>query len=114
MTSVDCLFCRIASGKIPSSRVAESEFCLAFRDINPAAPQHVLVIPKGHVADSLAQLEDNEVLTDMMKLIRQVAKVEGLEAGWRLVTNVGDDGGQTIHHLHFHLLGGRRMSWPPG
>jgi histidine triad (HIT) family protein len=114
MSSVDCLFCRVASGETPSSRVAESELCLAFRDINPAAPLHVLVIPKGHVADSLAQLEDNEVLTDMMRLVREVARNEELEAGWRLVTNVGADGGQTIPHLHFHLLGGRRMSWPPG
>jgi histidine triad (HIT) family protein len=114
MSSVACLFCRIVSGEIPSSRVAESGLSLAFRDINPAAPQHVLVIPKAHVADSLAQLEDNEVLNDMMKMVQDVARTEGLEAGWRLVANVGPDGGQTVSHLHFHLLGGRKMSWPPG
>ncbi|MEX0946963.1 MAG: histidine triad nucleotide-binding protein [Acidimicrobiia bacterium] len=114
MSSVDCLFCRIVSGEIPSSRVAESSLSMAFRDINPAAPRHVLVIPKAHVADSLAELDDNEVLTDMMGMVQDVAQSEGLEPGWRLVANVGPDGGQTVPHLHFHLLGGRKMSWPPG
>lgn len=114
MSSVDCLFCRVVTGEIPSIRVAESDLSLAFRDTNPAAPQHVLVIPKAHVADSLADLEDDGVLIDLVRLVRDVARSEGLDAGWRLVSNVGDDGGQTIHHLHLHVLGGRRMSWPPG
>jgi len=114
MTPADCLFCRIVAGEIPSDRVAETEVSLAFRDINPVAPQHVLIIPKKHVADSLADLDDPWALADLVQLAREVAKADEFKEGWRLVSNIGSDGGQTVPHLHFHLLGGRKMKWPPG
>jgi histidine triad (HIT) family protein len=114
MTQADCLFCRIVSGEVPSDRVAETEISLAFRDINPVAPQHVLVVPKRHVADSLADLDDPVILADMTQLVREIARGDELAGGWRLVTNIGADGGQTVPHLHLHLLGGRKMKWPPG
>lgn len=114
MTQADCLFCRIVSGEIPSDRVAETEISLAFRDINPVAPQHVLVVPKRHVADSLADLDDPVILADMTQLVRKIALGDEFAGGWRLVTNIGADGGQTVPHLHLHLLGGRKMKWPPG
>lgn len=112
----DCLFCKIADGSIPAERVAETESVLAFRDINPAAPTHILLIPKRHIADSAAQLqiEHGPVLAELFELAAQVAVSEQLEKGWRLVTNVGAGAGQTVFHLHVHLLGGRPLSWPPG
>jgi len=112
----DCLFCRIASGAIPSTKVAESKHALAFRDLNPQAPTHVLLIPKQHVADSAADLgaAHAEVLADLFALAAKVARAEKLTGGWRLVANVGGDAGQSVFHLHFHLLGGRLMGWPPG
>jgi histidine triad (HIT) family protein len=112
----DCLFCRIARGEIPAQKVAESELTLAFRDISPQAPTHVLLIPKRHAADSAAapSAADATLLADLFALAARVAREEKLERGWRLVTNVGADGGQTVPHLHFHLLGGRAMQWPPG
>lgn len=112
----DCLFCRIARGEIPATRVAENDHALAFRDIAPQAPSHVLIIPKTHLADSAAQLgaSQSAALGALFELAAQVARQEKLENGWRLVTNVGPDGGQTVGHLHFHLLGGRAMQWPPG
>lgn len=111
-----CLFCKIAEGSIPSDRVAETERVLAFRDINPAAPTHVLLIPKEHVADSAAQLrgEHGELLTELFELAARIAADEQLEKGWRLVTNVGAGAGQSVFHLHVHLLGGRPLGWPPG
>jgi histidine triad (HIT) family protein len=113
---VDCLFCKIAEGSIPSERVAETEQILAFRDINPAAPTHVLLIPKAHVADSAAQLEveHGAMLAELFALAASIAEDEQLEDGWRLVTNVGAGAGQSVFHLHVHLLGGRSLSWPPG
>lgn len=112
----DCLFCRIAEGSIPSERVAETESVLAFRDINPAAPTHILLIPKDHVADSAAQLqpEHGPMLAELFSLAARVAADEQLDRGWRLVTNVGVGAGQSVFHLHVHLLGGRTLSWPPG
>lgn len=112
----DCLFCRIAAGGIPAERVDESEHALAFRDIHPQAPTHVLLIPKRHVAASAAELGPDHaaLLGDLFALAARIAEREGLEKGWRLVTNVGEHGGQTVHHLHFHLLGGRALGWPPG
>ena len=111
----DCLFCKIAEGKIPANRVYEDEVCLAFPDINPQAPTHVLVIPKVHV-DSLAAAEDGhtELLGKMLAAAAEIAQRLGLERGYRVVVNTGNDGGQTVHHLHLHVLGGRHMSWPPG
>jgi histidine triad (HIT) family protein len=111
-----CLFCHIADGSIPCDRVAETERVLAFRDINPAAPTHVLLIPKEHVADSAAQLnsEHGALLIELFELAARVAADEKLNHGWRLVTNVGAGAGQSIFHLHVHLLGGRPLGWPPG
>jgi histidine triad (HIT) family protein len=112
----ECLFCRIASGAIPCDRVAETEHVLAFRDIQPQAPTHVLLIPKSHVADSAAAVgaEHDTLLAEMFVLAAKIAAAEGLARGWRLVTNVGEDGGQSVPHLHLHLLGGRALGWPPG
>ena len=112
----DCLFCKIAEGSNPAERVAETDQVLAFRDINPAAPTHVLLIPKLHVADSAGQLgsEHGPMLAELFALAARVAEDEGLEDGWRLVTNVGAGAGQSVFHLHVHLLGGRGLGWPPG
>jgi len=112
----DCLFCKIAAGTIPSDRVAETAHVLAFRDIQPQAPTHVLLIPKTHVADSAAGIGAGHaaLLAELFALAAKIAADEGLERGWRLVTNVGDEGGQSVNHLHLHLLGGRAMGWPPG
>ena len=111
----DCLFCRIVKGEIPATKVAESSDCLAFRDINPQAPVHVLVIPKAHY-DSLEAVPDAAaVVGAMTALAQRIAREEGLaQAGYRTVMNTGKNGGQTVSHIHLHLLGGRRMSWPPG
>ncbi len=112
----DCIFCRIGRGEIPSQRVDETERVLAFRDINPQAPTHVLLIPREHVAASAAELSTAHaaLVGELFELAAKIAKREGLDRGWRLVTNVGPDAGQTVPHLHFHLLGGRSMRWPPG
>lgn len=109
----ECLFCGIVAGDIPADVVLESETVLAFNDINPAAPTHVLVIPKRHL-ESVAHLEagDAELLADLMAAAGRVG--EGIEGGWRLISNVGSEAGQSVFHLHFHVLGGRTMSWPPG
>jgi histidine triad (HIT) family protein len=111
-----CLFCRIVDGAVPANVVHETERVLAFRDIDPKAPTHVLVIPKQHVA-SLGAAEDGDagLLGEVMLAARDVARREGIaESGFRTVTNTGDDGGQAVHHLHVHVLGGRSMQWPPG
>ncbi|MDH7942402.1 histidine triad nucleotide-binding protein [Pseudohongiella sp. SYSU M77423] len=115
MTS-QCLFCRIIAGEIPSTRVYQDEHVYAFRDISPVAPTHILVIPRKHIA-SVADAEDGdcELMGSLLLAARRIAKEEGLsEGGYRLVINTGDDGGQTVHHLHLHILGGRQMQWPPG
>jgi histidine triad (HIT) family protein len=111
---VDCLFCRIVRKEIPAQIVAETDDCLAFRDISPQAPTHVLVIPKGHV-DSLAGVTDPLAAGRVLILAAEVARALGVEdAGYRVVLNTGADGGQTVHHLHAHVLAGRPLSWPPG
>jgi len=112
----DCIFCKIAAKEIAVELLYEDAEVLAFRDINPQAPVHVLIIPKKHVA-SLLELsnEDNALLIRMHGVVRQMAEKLGIaEEGFRLVVNTRDNGGQTVHHLHFHLLGGRFMTWPPG
>jgi histidine triad (HIT) family protein len=112
----DCLFCRIASREIPAEVIHESDRVVAFRDINPQAPVHVLLIPKEHVP-SVAALEGDsgDLLAELMISAAHLADAEGVaESGWRLVTNTGPDAGQSVGHLHFHLLGGRPMAWPPG
>jgi histidine triad (HIT) family protein len=110
----ECLFCRIAAGEIPAKRVAESDSCIAFRDIGPQAPTHVLVIPRKHV-ESLNEVDDASVVAEMAALAKRVARDEGIaESGYRVVINTRELGGQSVMHLHLHLLGGRPMQWPPG
>jgi histidine triad (HIT) family protein len=110
----DCLFCRIVRKEIPAQIVAETEDCLAFLDISPQAPTHVLVIPKVHF-DSLTDVTDPVVVGRVALLAADVARSLGVaDAGYRVVMNTGDDGGQTVQHLHAHLLAGRAMHWPPG
>jgi histidine triad (HIT) family protein len=110
----DCLFCRIVRGEIPANIVARTDDALAFRDISPKAPTHVLVIPKRHVA-SLDAADAALDLGGLLRFAATVAKDEGLtDAGYRIVINTGGHGGQTVNHLHLHILGGRQMSWPPG
>ncbi len=111
---MSCLFCKIVSRDIPATIVAEDAHCLAFRDINPAAPTHVLVIPKEHV-ESLNQMTDPALAGKVLAFARDVARAEGIaEGGYRVVLNTNADGGQTVFHLHAHVLGGRAMGWPPG
>jgi histidine triad (HIT) family protein len=109
-----CLFCRIASGEIPAKIIATDATCIAFRDVNPVAPVHVLVIPRAHVP-SLNEVASPTLMGDMLQMAREVAKQEGIAAGgYRVVFNTNSDGGQSVSHLHAHVLGGRKMSWPPG
>jgi histidine triad (HIT) family protein len=109
-----CIFCRIVAGTIPATIVAATDTAIAFRDLHPQAPVHVLVIPRRHSA-SLAEATDSGELGDVLALAATVAREEGIaESGYRVVTNVGVDGGQTVPHLHLHVLGGRSMGWPPG
>lgn len=112
--SADCLFCRIVRGEIPATLVAQNDACVAFRDINPQAPVHVLVIPREHVA-SLDALDDGRLLGSVGLLAAEIARAEGIAAtGYRTVINTGSDAGQSVAHLHMHLLGGRSLKWPPG
>jgi histidine triad (HIT) family protein len=114
--SAECLFCRIARGEIPADIVAEGESWLAFRDIQPQAPAHVLVIPRRHVGSVVELNEgDRDLGGELLRAAAQVAAAEGVaESGFRIVTNVGERAGQSVFHLHLHVLGGRRMRWPPG
>ena len=108
---MDCLFCKIIAGDIPSTKVYEDDSVLAFRDINPQAPTHILVIPKTHIASVAEIAGDNSgVVAHIFEVIPAIAKAEGLENGYRVVSNCGDDAGQTVHHLHFHILGGKALS----
>ena len=107
----NCLFCKIIGGAIPSTKVYEDETVFAFRDINPQAPTHVLVVPKAHIADCNGIHADNAaVVAHIFEVIPAIAKAEGLDNGFRVVSNCGDDGCQSVHHLHFHILGGRKLS----
>ena len=107
----DCIFCKIVAGVIPSTKVYEDETVLAFRDIAPMAPTHILVIPKAQIG-SVAEItaENSGVVAHIFEVIPQIAKAEGLENGYRVVSNCGNDAGQTVHHLHFHILGGRKLA----
>jgi histidine triad (HIT) family protein len=110
----NCLFCKIVAGEIPAKLVAETLDAIAFRDIDPKAPVHVLVVPRLH-ADSLAVAKDEAMLGHLLAFAAQVAEHEGIaESGYRTVVNTRKDGGQTVDHLHLHVLGGRHMNWPPG
>lgn len=112
----DCIFCAIAAGDIPADLVASSERAVAFRDLNPQAPVHVLVIPRGHHVDLPAVASaDPSLAGEMFALAGEVTRSEGVDgSGFRLVANTGSDGGQTVHHAHIHVLGGRQLTWPPG
>ena len=108
---MDCLFCKIVAGDIPSTKVFEDELVYAFRDINPQAPTHILVIPKAHLASVAEVSADNSaVIAHIFEVIPAIAKAEGLTGGYRVVSNCGADAGQTVHHLHFHILGGKALS----
>jgi len=108
---MDCLFCKIISGEIPSSKVFENEYVYAFRDINPQAPVHVLIVPKLHISSADEINEENSVyVSKIFEAVPVIAKSEGLGNGYRVVTNIGDDGCQSVKHLHFHILGGKKLS----
>jgi histidine triad (HIT) family protein len=111
---MSCLFCRIIAGELPATIVYRSDDVIAFRDVNPQAPTHILVIPTRHIA-SIADTQDNdtELLGRLITVVKQVAQTEKL-SGYRLVVNTGSEAGQSVFHLHIHLLGGRAMHWPPG
>ena len=111
----DCLFCKIVNGDIPSSKVYEDDVVYAFNDIDPQAPSHILVIPKKHIT-SAAEIssENSEIVARIFEAIAKIAKENGFTDGFRVVSNVGDSAGQTVKHLHFHVLSGRDMTWPPG
>ena len=107
----DCLFCNIIVGNIPSTKVYEDELCFAFRDINPQAPVHVLVIPKEHIPSANELNKDNiSYAAHILTVIPTIAAQEGLVGGYRIISNIGDDAGQTVKHLHFHVIGGKRLA----
>ena len=111
----DCLFCKIAEKKIPAKIEFENDAVIAIKDINPQAPTHLLVIPKKHLGMvNEAQKEDESMLGSLLLEARNLAKANGIESGYRLVINNGAEAGQTVFHIHLHLLGGRPMTWPPG
>ena len=112
----DCIFCKIVKGEIPCDKVYEDDKVLAFNDVNPEAPIHILVIPKEHI-ESIMDLKDSDshLLYNIMEVINHVSKEKGIDSkGFRIVNNIGKDGGQTVSHMHFHVLGGRALQWPPG
>jgi histidine triad (HIT) family protein len=112
----ECLFCRIVAGEVPAQILHVSDTIVGFRDVDPKAPTHILLIPKEHIL-SLAEIQDRHagMLVDLAQAATHLAKAEGIDkSGWRLVTNTGPEAGQSVFHLHFHLLGGRQMTWPPG
>jgi len=114
---MDCIFCRIVSREIPSDVVFEDDEIMAFRDLNPMAPVHVLIIPKEHISsldETTGADGQSAMLGRLMLKIKEIAALLGLEKGYRVVSNCGEDGMQTVEHLHFHLLGGRKLGWPPG
>ena len=112
----DCLFCRIVAGEVPSEEVLSTERTYAFRDVNPTAPTHVLVVPRDHIPDAAAVgPEHAETLVELLTTAQAVAAAEGVDGrGYRLVFNVGEDALNSVPHLHLHVIGGRRMTWPPG
>lgn len=109
-----CVFCAIAAGEIPSTGVLETDQVLAFRDLNPVAPVHVLVIPREHYTSVVELSRQPELMAELMQVAAQVAQQEGLDSGFRVVFNTGPDGGQEVDHVHAHVIGGRQMKWPPG
>lgn len=111
---MSCVFCAIAAGDIPATVVLSTEQVVAFRDLNPVAPVHVLVIPREHYQNVAELAADPAATAEVMAVAAQVAAAEGLDQGFRLVFNTGRDGGQEVDHVHAHVIGGRQMSWPPG
>ena len=112
---MDCLFCKIIGGEIPSNKVYEDDTVFAFRDIDPQAPVHILIVPKEHIASAKDINESNSaVVAHIFEVAAKIAKAEGLDDGFRIVNNCGDGAGQTVKHLHFHLMGGREFTWPAG
>ena len=111
----DCLFCKIVKGEIPSTKIYEDEFVYAFKDIDPKAPFHAIVIPKKHIgsADEINS-SNSEAVAKVFEAVAKISKQENLENGYRVVNNCGEDGGQTVHHIHFNLLARRNLAWPPG
>ena len=111
----DCIFCKIVAGKIPSKKAFENDDLLAFHDVNAQAPVHLLVIPKRHVATlDEARDEDRDLLGKILLAIPEIARANGIAGAYRVVNNCGAEAGQSVFHIHFHLLGGREMTWPPG
>ena len=112
---MDCLFCKIAAGEIPSTKIYEDEFVYAFADIDPKAPFHAIIIPREHIASAEDVNETNsQLIAKVFEAISKIAKEENLDNGFRVVNNCGEDGGQTVGHIHFHLLARRNLQWPPG
>lgn len=113
---MDCLFCKIVAGEIPATIVFENDALMVFRDVAPQAPEHLLIIPKRHISTIDDTHEgDDQLLGHMVRTAKEVAKAQGInKSGYRLVFNVNSGGGQTVYHIHLHLLGGRQMNWPPG
>jgi histidine triad (HIT) family protein len=112
---MSCLFCKIAEGSIPSTPVYQDELCYAFSDIHPQAPVHILIIPREHFSSlDSTNAEDRDLLGHLLNTAALIARDKGLAKGYRVVINTGEDGGQTVDHLHLHLLGGRHLAWPPG
>lgn len=109
----NCIFCKIASSEIPSNKVYEDDKAIAFYDLEPQAPVHVLIVPKKHY-DNVTKVDDGELMSHLMQVASSVAEKLGVKDGFRLVINTGKDGGQSVNHLHIHLLGGRELQWPPG
>lgn len=112
----DCIFCKIIKGEIPNTKIYEDDKIISFKDIEPAAPVHVLIIPKKHI-ESLNEVDDEaaEIIAHIFKTVPKLVRELGIsEDGYRIVSNCGKDGGQSVEHVHFHLLGGRSLNWPPG
>lgn len=111
----DCLFCKIIKGDIPSTKIYENEFVYAFADIDPQAPFHAIIIPKEHISSANEiNSANSHYIAKIFEAVAEIAKAENLENGYRVVNNCGEDGGQTVHHIHFHLLARRNLAWPPG
>lgn len=109
----NCIFCKIIDGKIPAGKVSEDDYSISIKDVNPQAPTHILVIPKNHFAN-LTEVEDKEMLGNLFMHVQRIVKSEKLNNGFRAVVNTGVEGGQTVDHLHIHVLAGRSLGWPPG
>lgn len=112
----ECIFCKIVKGEIPATKVYEDDMVFSFRDISPAAPEHILIIPKKHISNlNEVTEEDSKIIAHIYIVAKEIVKNLGIDKnGYRVVTNCGEDGGQTVHHIHFHVLGGRTLKWPPG